>query len=60
MHLCEGLCGHVASIVIGAVTVGSGDLRNTVAASVLDKKLRERIVAIATGKAPGLPAADAE
>jgi trigger factor len=39
----------------------STQLRSTVASSVLDKKLRERLVAIATGNAPALeaPASDA-
>ncbi|HEY1011311.1 MAG TPA: trigger factor [Herpetosiphonaceae bacterium] len=37
----------------------NSDLRSSVAASVLDKKLRDRIVAIATGAAPAAPAAEA-
>jgi trigger factor len=39
-----------------ARTLLSGQLRPTVASSVLDKKLRERLVAIATGAAPQLEA----
>ena len=38
----------------------NSDLRPSVAASVLDKKLRDRIVAIATGAAPELPQAASE
>jgi trigger factor len=46
-----------------ARTLLSAQLRPTVASSVLDKKLRERVVAIATGNAPertATPAAESE
>ncbi len=45
-----------------ARTMLSGQLRSTVASSVLDKKLRDRLLLIATGDAPQLeaPVADAE